>query len=110
MQSEFGFVTSTGYLAQNLSGDLYWTLDPNGGNWQNSPNNAFRIAWFADCCQSPGSNNLTTDGTTLTENGIEAEALNTAIGGGSLSVYTNFTGGPSNPGYPSLPNAMGWPR
>lgn len=101
MQSEFGFTTEVGYFAWNYASMLSWALSPTGGNWQNDTSATgkydFGVAWYAGCCATDGgtqpiNNNLTTDGTTLTENGIEAAAMNTALGGGVLSVYTSYTG------------------
>jgi hypothetical protein len=103
-QSETGFTTAVGALSNNFAAMLSWALSPSGGNWQNdsSPTAkyAFGLAWYAGCCATDGGtqpigNNLTTDGKTLTENGIEASAMNTALGGGVLSVFTNFSGAAS---------------
>jgi len=106
-QSETGFTTNVGALSNNYPAMLYWALSPSGGNWQNDSGPTakydFGLAWYSGCCATDGGtapvgNNLTTDGTTLTENGIEASALNTALGGGVLSVYTNYSG-VSSPSY-----------
>jgi hypothetical protein len=90
---------------------LYWAVDPAGGDWQDSSDPyKFAMNWFAECCAADGSGNSSLDlcvdmgCSQVNENGLEAEAISSVLGNNPLSVFTNYTGGPSKTTYPNVPN------